>query len=57
MGYKAFADEVGGEARKVGMTVTRYDVPGAGHTGDALKGGLAEGFTVLYPVLGLSAAS
>lgn len=57
VGYKAFADEVGGEARKVGMTVARYDVPGAGHTGDALKGGLAEGFTVLYPVLGLSAAS
>ena len=36
------------------MTVVRYDVPGAGHTGDALKGGLIEGFDVLYPVLGLS---
>ena len=34
-------------ARAAGMTVTRYDVPGAGHTGDALKDGLAEGFTVL----------
>ena len=37
------------------MTVVRYDVPGARHVGDALTGGLAEGFTVLYPVLGLSA--
>ena len=37
-----------------GMTVTLYTVPGAGHVGEALTGGLQEGFTVLYPVLGLS---
>ena len=42
-------------AQSVGMTVTLYEVPGAGHVGDALTGGLQEGFTVMYPVLGLSA--
>ncbi|WP_454167292.1 alpha/beta hydrolase [Microbacterium lacticum] len=53
--YISAADTVAAQARAVGMTVVRYDVPGAGHVGDALTGGLAEGFTVLYPVLGLSA--
>lgn len=53
--YMAAADSVAAAARAAGMTVTRYDVPGAGHTGDALKDGLAEGFTVLFPVLGLAA--
>lgn len=52
--YIAHADGVAAAARKVGMTVTRYDIPGVGHTGDALKLGLVAGFTVLYPVLGLS---
>ena len=51
----AAADSVAAAARAAGMTVTRYDVPGAGHTGVALKDGLAEGFTVLFPVLGLAA--
>lgn len=53
--YRAAADSVAAAARGVGMDVVRYDVPGAGHTGDALRGGLVEGFTVLYPRLGLSA--
>lgn len=53
--YISAADTVAAQARAVGITVVRYDVPGAGHVGDALTGGLAEGFTVLYPVLGLSA--
>lgn len=52
--YMAHADTVAEAARKAGMAVTRYDIPGVGHTGDALKLGLVEGFTVLYPVLGLS---
>jgi hypothetical protein len=38
-----------------GRGVTLYTVPGAGHVVDALNGGLQEGFTILYPVLGLSA--
>lgn len=52
--YIAHADTLAAAAKKAGMAVTRYDIPGAGHTGDALKLGLVEGFTVLYPVLGLS---
>lgn len=52
--YIAHADTVAAAARKAGMAVTRYDIPGVGHTGDALKLGIVEGFTVLYPVLGLS---
>ena len=53
--YIQAAEDVSGEAQAVGMTVTSYEVPGAGHVGDALTGGLQEGFTVMYPVLGLSA--
>jgi hypothetical protein len=51
--YMAHADTLAAAARTAGMAVTR-DIPGVGHTGDALKLGLVEGFTVLYPVLGLS---
>ena len=53
--YIAAAKDVSAEAQAVGMAITYYEVPGAGHVGDALTGGLTEGFTVLYPVLGLSA--
>lgn len=53
--YVAAAKDVSAEAQAVGMSITYYEVPGAGHVGDALTGGLTEGFTVLYPVLGLSA--
>lgn len=53
--YIQAAKDVSAEAQAVGMTVTYYEVPGAGHVGDALSGGLTEGFSVLYPVLGLSA--
>ncbi|MFF2371941.1 alpha/beta hydrolase-fold protein [Agromyces sp. NPDC058110] len=53
--YVASQQEISGVAQQVGMTVTNYVIPGAGHTGDALTDGLTEGFTVLYPVLGLSA--
>ncbi|WP_454118217.1 alpha/beta hydrolase [Microbacterium lacticum] len=55
--YIAAADSVAAEAKKVGMTVERYDVPGAGHTGDALKGGLTQGLSLLSPVLGLAPAA
>lgn len=53
--FSAASATVATQAAAVGMTVTRYEVPGAGHTGPALSGGLTEGFSVLYPVLGLSA--
>ena len=53
--YLAAAATVADAAITAGMSVTLYTVPGAGHVVDALNGGLQEGFTVLYPVLGLSA--
>lgn len=53
--FLAAAKKVSDAAQAAGMTVTNYVVPGAGHVVDALNGGLKEGFTVLYPVLGLSA--
>ncbi|MCT9820909.1 alpha/beta hydrolase-fold protein [Microbacterium sp. W1N] len=54
-GFSAASVKLADQAKAVGMTVTQYEVPGAGHTGPALAGGLEEGFSVLYPVLGLSA--
>lgn len=53
-GFSAASVTVANAAKAAGMTVTQYEIPGAGHTGDALPKGLEEGFTVLYPVLGLS---
>jgi poly(3-hydroxybutyrate) depolymerase len=53
--YSASADTVAAAAKAAGMAVTRYEVPGEGHTGDIVELSLTEGFTVLYPVLGLSA--
>ncbi|MFE1663741.1 alpha/beta hydrolase-fold protein [Microbacterium sp. P02] len=54
-GFQPAQQAVSAAASKAGMTVTSYTVPGAGHVVDGLNGGLQEGFTVLYPVLGLSA--
>lgn len=42
-------------ARAAGMQVTYAVIPGADHVGGAIDGGLAKGFEVLYPKLGLSA--
>lgn len=53
--FESAAATVSAAAIAAGMAVTLYTVPGAGHLVDALNGGLQEGFTVLYPVLGLSA--
>jgi enterochelin esterase-like enzyme len=53
--YLQNAQEVSDAAAAAGMTVVNFVVPGAGHVVDALNGGLQEGFSVLYPVLGLSA--
>jgi enterochelin esterase-like enzyme len=54
-GFIPAAAAVSNAAIAAGMSVTVYTVPGAGHVVDALNGGLQEGFSVLYPVLGLSA--
>ncbi len=40
--------------KAAGFTTTLMEVAGATHVGTALSGGLAEAFTQLYPVLGLS---
>lgn len=53
-GYIPEAQKVSDAAVQAGMDVTFYVVPGAGHVVDALNGGLAKGFEVLYPVLGLA---
>lgn len=42
-------------ARSVGIKATFYTVPGTGHVGKALTGGLFEAFSVLYPRWGLAA--
>ncbi|MEN2738066.1 alpha/beta hydrolase-fold protein [Microbacterium sp. X-17] len=44
-------------AQGAGFTTTLYVVPGAGHLGDAVRGGLTAAFQVLYPALGLSPPS
>ncbi|MCU1477420.1 MAG: hypothetical protein JWQ64_2113 [Subtercola sp.] len=41
-------------AVKAGMKATYTEIPGAGHDGTALDGGLAVGYAALYPRLGLS---
>lgn len=53
--YVAAATKVADAAKAAGMTTTLDIIPGADHGGTGLNGGLTEGFTVLYPVLGLSA--
>ncbi len=42
-------------AKDAGMNVTLIEIAGAGHTGDALPQGFAQGLSALYPVLGLRA--
>jgi enterochelin esterase-like enzyme len=52
--YVAQAQAGAAAAAAAGWDAQSYIVPGAGHVIDALEGGLAEGFTRLYPRLGLS---
>ncbi|KAA9110305.1 alpha/beta hydrolase [Microbacterium rhizomatis] len=54
-GFIPAAQKVSAAAKEAGMTVTYVEIPGAGHVIDGLNGGLQAGFSVLYPVLGLSA--
>jgi enterochelin esterase-like enzyme len=52
--FSAAAQKVSAAAQAAGMATTLSIIPGAGHDGAALDGGLTDGFTVLYPVLGLA---
>jgi enterochelin esterase-like enzyme len=54
-GFRPGAERDANAAKAAGMRTTYYVVPHAGHVVDALVPGIAKGFEVLYPVLGLSA--
>lgn len=51
--YGPHAQHAAELARAAGFTSTYYAVPGAGHVGPALSGGLDEGLRVLAPIWGL----
>lgn len=51
--YRPHAQHAADVARAAGFTTTFYPVPGAGHVGPALSGGLDEALRVLAPVWGL----
>jgi poly(3-hydroxybutyrate) depolymerase len=53
-GYLPAARAVSAAAQAAGWTVTYFEVPNGGHVLGALNGGLEEGYSVLYPRLGLS---
>jgi poly(3-hydroxybutyrate) depolymerase len=52
--YRKEAITVSGAAAAAGWKTTYYEVLNGGHVLGALNGGLAEGYAVLYPRLGLS---
>lgn len=51
--YAPHAQHAAELAKAAGFTTTYYAVPGAGHVGPALSGGLDEGLRVLAPIWGL----
>lgn len=53
--YRTQAIAVAAAAKAAGWETTYFEVPNGGHVVKALMGGLAEGYTVLFPRLGLSA--
>ena len=53
--YRTQAIAVTAAAKAAGWATTYFEVPNGGHVAKALMGGLAEGYTVLFPRLGLSA--
>jgi poly(3-hydroxybutyrate) depolymerase len=53
-GYRQQALTVAAAARAANWKTTYFEVPNGGHVLGALMGGLQEGYTVLYPRLGLS---
>lgn len=52
--YLHVARSVAAATTQAGFTTTFYEVPGAGHTGSALPGGLTKALNVLAPVWGLT---
>ncbi|WP_394254478.1 alpha/beta hydrolase [Pseudoclavibacter helvolus] len=55
--FVSAATTVSQATEALGIATTLFIVQGADHGGDAVSGGLTEGFNVLYPVLGLSSGS
>lgn len=55
--YVPQAQAASAAARAAGWTVTYFEVPHGGHRMPALLGGLEQGYSVLYPVLGLAEAT
>jgi enterochelin esterase-like enzyme len=55
--YLPQAKEADAAATEAHWTTTFYEVPGGGHVLGALEGGLNEGYSVLYPRLGLTPPS
>jgi poly(3-hydroxybutyrate) depolymerase len=52
--YRKVAQAVNAAASAAGWKTTYFEVPNGGHVLVALNGGLAEGYRILYPRLGLS---
>lgn len=52
--YAAQAQRVNAAAQAAGWKSQYVELPGVGHLADALNAGLAEGYKLLYPRLGLS---
>ena len=52
--YRQVAETVSAAAKAAGWKTTYFEVPNGGHVLVALNGGLAEGYSVLFPRLGLS---
>jgi enterochelin esterase-like enzyme len=52
--YRREAQTVDAAATAAGWKTTYFEVPNGGHVLKALNGGLAEGYAILYPRLGLS---
>lgn len=54
-GFLAAATTIYAQASAAGMTARLVEIPAADHGVTAVTGGLREGFSVLFPVLGLAA--
>ena len=52
--YTVAAQHLLASALHAGIKASFYSVPGAGHVRNAVAGGLAEAFRILYPRWGLS---
>ncbi|MBS1907402.1 MAG: esterase [Actinobacteria bacterium] len=57
LGYIPGVQRIAAAASAAGMSAVYYEVPNGGHVLPALTDGLAKGFSLLYPRLGLSEAA